>query len=176
MALKNGMHKVSAILVLLIITIVIPEVNAHQLFNSEEEKIGGYKIAVATDPEIPGPNSPSRLMVAITDYDGNDFVDVRAGLKIFKNDILIHEVLPKIHSTGHFDVQYSFPESGVYIVEIYIIDELGKEISSKFNIGIIQTFGYIFYSMVVIGATFPPTIIGIILFMKRRKAKQQMRS
>jgi len=155
----------------------IPEVNAHQIFNSEEEKIGGYRIQVATDPEIPGPGSPSRLMVAITDYDGRDFVDIRAGLKIFKNDVLIHEVMPRIYSTGHIDLQYTFPESGLYIVEVHIINELEKEISSKFNIGIIQTFGYIFYSMVVIGTTFPPTIIGIIYFMKRRKAKQQqMRS
>ena len=151
---------------------LLPEVEAHQLFNSEEEKIGGYRIQVATNPEIPGPGSPSRLLVAITDYDGNDLVDVKAGLKIFKNDVLIHEVVPRIYATGHIDLEYTFPESGLYIAEVDIIDPLGKVISSKFNIGIIQTFGYIFYSMVILGTFLSLSLIGGIYFMKRRKAKQ----
>jgi len=151
---------------------LLPEVEAHQLFNSEEEKIGGYRIQVATNPEIPGPGSPSRLLVAITDYDGNDLVDVKAGLKIFKNDVLIHEVVPRIYTTGHIDLEYTFPESGLYIAEVDIIDPLGKVISSKFNIGIIQTFGYIFYSMVILGTFLSLSLIGGIYFMKRRKAKQ----
>lgn len=53
-----------------------------QLFNSEEQKIGGYKIQITTDPEIPGPRNPSRVLVAITDYDGNDLIDVMVGLNI----------------------------------------------------------------------------------------------
>lgn len=160
------------IFTLLILTALIPEIEAHQLFNSEEEKIGGYKIAVATDPEIPGPGNPSRLMVAVTDYDGNDMIDVRAGIKIFKDEILIHETVPSIYSTGHIDLRYTFPESGLYIVEVGVITPEGKEISSKFNIGIIQTFGYIFFAMILVGAFMPPIIIGAILITRRRKAKQ----
>ena len=166
------MRKIFPIFALIILAALVPEVQGHQMFNSEEEKIGGYRIQVATDPEIPGPGNPSHLLVAITDYDGNDLVDIRAGLKIFKNDVLIHEVLPKIYSTGHIDLEYTFPESGLYIVEVSVIDPFGKEITSKFNVGIIQTFGYIFFAMIVVGATFPPTVIGIIYFMKRKKAKQ----
>jgi len=171
-ALKNGIHKISSILALLILIAIVPEASAHQLFNSEEEKIGGYKIAVATDPEIPGPGNPSRLMVAITDYDGIDLVDVRAGLKIFKDDILIHEIMPKIYTTGHIELEYTFPESGLYIVEVDVTNPSGKEISSKFNIGIIQTFGYIFFAMILVGAFTPAVIVGGIYFMKRKKAKQ----
>jgi hypothetical protein len=167
------MNKIFALLTLLtFFTLLIQDAEAHQLFNSEEEKIAGYKIAVSTDPEIPGPGNPSRLLVAITDYDGNDMVDVRAGLKIFKDDIMIHEVIPAIYSTGHIDLKYTFPESGLYIVEVDIIDPIGKEISSKFNIGIIQTFGYIFYSMVILGSFLSISLIVGIYFMKRRKAKQ----
>ena len=172
MALKKGMHKVSSIFALLMLITLVPEVEAHQLFNSEEEKIGGYKIQVVTDPEIPGPGSPSNLLVAITDYDGKDFVDVKAGVKIFKDDILIHEVVPKIYTTGHIDLKYTFPESGLYIVEVAVINPLGKEIVSKFNIGIIQAFGYIFYAMVILGSFLSLSLIVGIYFMKRRKAKQ----
>ncbi len=170
--MKNRGCKIYSLLALLSMITLIPEVQGHQLFNSEEQKIGGYKIAVATDPEIPGPGNPTRLTVAITDYDGYDMIDVRAGVKIFKNDILIHEIAPKIYSTGHTDIPYTFPESGLYIVQVGVITPEGREISSKFNIGIIQTFGYIFFSMVLVGAFMPPTIIGIIYLMKRRKAKQ----
>ena len=151
---------------------LIPEVDAHQLFNSEEEKIGGYRIQVATNPEIPGPGNPSHLLVAITDYDGKDLVDIKAGLKIFKNDVLIHEVVPKIYTTGHIDLEYTFPESGLYIVEVGIIDPFGKEISSKFNVGIIQTFGYIFYAMVILGSFLSVSLIVGIYFFKRKKARQ----
>lgn len=169
---QNGIHKICSIFALLMVIAVIPEVNAHQLFNSEEEKIGGYRIQVATDPEIPGPGNPSRLMVAIGDYDGNDVADVKAGLKIFKDDVLIHEVVPKIYPTGHIDLQYTFPESGLYIVEVDIITPLGKEIVSKFNIGIIQAFGYIFYAMVILGSFLSVSLIVGIYFFKRKKAKQ----
>ena len=172
MALNAGTYKLCSISALLIAMTLIPQVEAHQLFNSDEEKIGGYRIQVATDPEIPGPGNPSRLMVVITDYDGNDLIDVQAGVKIFKNEVLIHEVTPRIYSSSHFDVAYTFPESGMYIAQVDVINPFGKVLSSKFNIGIIQTFGYIFFAMVAIGVSFPPTIIGIVLFMKRRKAKQ----
>jgi len=160
---------------LLIMIALIPEVQGHQMFNSEEEKIGGYKIAVATDPEIPGPGNPSHLLVVITDYDSNDMIDVKAWIKILKDDILIHEVVPKIYSTGHIDIGYTFPESGLYIIEVGIITPQGKEIMSKFNVGILQTFGYIFLAMILVGAFMPPTIIGTILIMRRRKSKQALK-
>lgn len=168
---SNYMYRLCSILVLLTLVALVPA-EGHQMFNSEEEKIAGYKIAVATNPEIPGPGSPSHLLVAITDYDGNDMVDVRAGIKIFKDDILIHEVVPSIYSTGHIDLGYTFPESGLYIIEVTVTSPVGKEISTKFNVGIIQTFGYIFLAMILVGAFMPPTIIGTILIMKRRKSKQ----
>ena len=170
--MQNHRRKIYSMFALLIMIALIPEVQGHQMFNSEEEKIGGYKIAVATDPEIPGPGNPSHLLVVITDYDSNDMIDVKAWIKILKDDILIHEVVPKIYSTGHIDIGYTFPESGLYIVEVGIITPQGKEIMSKFNVGIIQTFGYIFLAMILVGAFMPPTIIGTILIMRRRKSKQ----
>ena len=170
--MQNHRRKIYSMFALLIMIALIPEVQGHQMFNSEEEKIGGYKIAVATDPEIPGPGNPSHLLVVITDYDSNDMIDVKAWIKILKDDILIHEVVPKIYSTGHIDIGYTFPESGLYIIEVGIITPQGKEIMSKFNVGIIQTFGYIFLAMILVGAFMPPTIIGTILIMRRRKSKQ----
>ena len=170
--MQNHRRKIYSMFALLIMIALIPEVQGHQMFNSEEEKIGGYKIAVATDPEIPGPGNPSHLLVVITDYDSNDMIDVKAWIKILKDDILIHEVVPKIYSTGHIDIGYTFPESGLYIIEVGIITPEGKEIMSKFNVGILQTFGYIFLAMILVGAFMPPTIIGTILIMRRRKSKQ----
>ncbi len=170
--MQNHRRKIYSMFALLIMIVLIPEVQGHQMFNSEEEKIGGYKIAVATDPEIPGPGNPSHLLVVITDYDGNDIIDVKAWIKILKDDILIHEVVPKIYSTGHIDIGYTFPESGLYIIEVGIITPEGREIMSKFNVGILQTFGYIFLAMILVGAFMPPTIIGTILIMRRRKSKQ----
>ncbi len=172
LALKADTYKLCYIFALLIIIALIPGVEAHQLFNSEEQKIGGYKIKITTDPEIPGPGKPSRILLAITDYDGNDLIDAKAGLKLFKNDVQIHEVTPRVYNTGHIEVPFTFPKSGIYVAEVEIPDGSGNAISSKFNLSIIQAFGYIFYSMIVIGACFPPTLLGVILFMKRRKAKQ----
>lgn len=175
MTVQIGKCVSCSLFVLLIIVTLVPAVEAHQMFNSAEQKIGGYRIQVATDPEIPLPETPSLLMVVITDSDGNDLYDVNAGLKIFKNDVLIHEVSPRIYSMGHIDMKYAFPESGIYIVEVSITDPYGKVIGSKFNIGILQPFGYIFYSMVIIGAFFPVTLIGVILFLRRRKKAKQTR-
>ncbi|MEM2759449.1 MAG: hypothetical protein QXU32_06990 [Nitrososphaerales archaeon] len=158
----------------LILVALLPETEAHQAFNAQEEVRGGYRISLSTDPEIPGPNNPTLLRIDVTDPNYNMLVDVRVGLKIFKNELLVHEVNPRIDADGHMDIQYSFPESGMYIVEVDVFDPYGKEIAAKFNVGVIQTFGYIFYSMVLVGAFFPAAVLGII-FLKRRKARQTQR-
>lgn len=162
----------SLFVMLMLVFVAIPA-EGHQIFNSESEKIGGYNIQVATDPEIPGPGSPSRVMVAITDSDGGDLADVNAGVRIFKDDRLLYESMPGIYPNGHFDLQFAFPESGMYMVEVTVKDQTGREISSKFNLGIIQTFGYIFYAMVMVGVFTPVCIIAGIYIVKKRRARLQ---
>ena len=172
---KTYIHKVCSILVFFTLAVFfVPESEAHNFFNSEEEKIAGYTIQVATDPEIPGPGNPSKLLVAITDSDGNDIFNVRAGVKLFKNDVLIHELTPRIYKSGHIDMGYTFPEAGMYLVEVTIIDSLGKEITAKFNVGIIQAFGYIFYSLILFALIFPASVFGTVYFMKRYKKRIKM--
>lgn len=172
---KTCIHKECSILVLFTLAVLfVPESEAHQLFNSDEERIAGYTIQIVTNPEIPGPGSPSKLLVGITDRDGKDVFDVRAGLKIFKDDVLLHELPPGIYKSGHIDMDYVFPESGLYIVEVTIIGPLGKEITAKFNIGILQTFGYIFYSLILFAIIFPAGVFGAVYFMRRQKNKSKV--
>lgn len=165
-------NKNFCISLLIVLALPVHGVYAHQAFNAQEEVRGGYRISMSTDPEIPGPNTPTLLRIDVTDPDYNMLFDVRAGVKIFKNEVLIHEVIPRIDTDGHFDIEYSFPDSGVYTVEVDVLDPYGKEIAAKFNLGIIQTFGYIFYSLIIFAVIFPATLLGIIYYNKKRRTKQ----
>jgi hypothetical protein len=170
--LGAGILKLCFVLALLVPFILPSEVWAHQAFNSQEETIGNYRIALSTDPEIPMPGKPTKLRIDVTDPDYNTLVDVRAGVRVFKNDVLVHEVQPHMYSIGDFEIEYTFPDPGMYMVEVYVLNPPDDEVSAEFNVGILQAFGYIFYSVVIFALAFPLTILGIIFFVKRRKAKQ----
>lgn len=172
--LSSALGTLAVLLSLTFVLTDFPDAYAHPLFNSDEENVGRYKIMISTSPEIPGPNEPTRILVAMTDRDGNDIIDVVAGLKIFNSkEVLIHEVEPRVYTDGHIDYEYTFPDHGMYVVEISLFDPYtGNDVTAKFNIGILQTFGYIFFSMIIVGAFFPATLVGAILLMRRRKAKQ----
>ena len=49
--------------------ILIPEVDAHPLFNSGEEWIGDYRVQIATLPEIPAVDEEIQVLFQVVDGD-----------------------------------------------------------------------------------------------------------
>ncbi len=159
-----------SILSLLVISI-IPLSFGHQLFNSEESRVGGYILQIATDPEIPIVGNLNKILFKISDRDYVDVIDARIGMKIYKNDILLKEWHPRILSNGHLEIDYIFIDPGIYIVEIDLYTFEGNVITESFNISTLNPFGYMFYSLVLIGVLFPASLFGFLLLYRRLKGK-----
>ncbi len=169
------MHQVSLLTIPLILTMLVSSAYAHQLFNSGEYRIAGYLIQIATQPEIPAPNTIATILTRVADNNGNDLNDVTIGLRILKNDTLVYAFPPTIARDGHLTLNYVFTEPGVYVIEVDVYNTDGSTVSAKFNIGIVREFGYIFISMVVLGAIMPAVIVaGIVIYKRRRKKEFQL--
>lgn len=162
-------------IIALALIVLFPNAYAHSAFNAQQEVIGNQRITISTNPEVPSLDKPTQIIIDVTDKDYNPLIDVRAGVKIFKNDALIHEFPSKILSDGHMDLEYTFPESGVYVIEVHSMNPFGNDVTAKFNIGVLQTFGYIFFSMVLVGAFFPAAIVGYVFFKRRKERKEKQR-
>ncbi len=160
--------------ILLLTIVYAPDAYGHGLFNSEMVKTGGFIIEVETQPEIPTTGTPSKILLRVTDYDSNEITNVIIGMRIYKDDVLLTEVAPTMLKNGHYEMDYTFTIPGNHIVEVDIYKDSEKVITEKFNMSTLYPFGYIFYSMVVIGALFPPSLFAFIYFMKRRKSKQSV--
>lgn len=167
------MHQVSLLTIHLILTMLASSAYAHQLFNSGEYRIAGYLIQVATQPEIPAPNTVTTILARVADNNGNDLSDVTIGLRILKNDTLVHAFPPITTKDGHLTLNYVFNEPGIYVIEVDVYNTDGSTLNVKFNVGIVREFGYIFISMVVLGAIMPAVIVaGIVIYKRRRKEFQ----
>ena len=55
--------------------------NGHQLFNSEERRIGGYIMQIGTDPEIPAVGKQIKILFRASDRDYNNLIDAFKILK-----------------------------------------------------------------------------------------------
>ncbi|MCS6767248.1 MAG: hypothetical protein NZ888_03555 [Candidatus Nitrosocaldus sp.] len=175
MVMVGGMRTAS-LKALLPLLLLLPytHASAHQLFNSGEYRIAGYLVQVATQPEIPAPGSIARILVRVADSDGNDLRDVTLGLSIFKNDTLVHAFSPMLARDGHLEINYIFEEPGVYVIVVDVYNSDGSIVTAKFNVGIVREFGYIFISMVVLGATMPAAVVAGIMIYKRRSKEREV--
>lgn len=154
-------------LILLLTLSYYNEAYAHQLFNSGEYRIAGYLIQVATQPEIPSTDTVAKILVRVADSNGRDLTDITVWVRLMKNDTLVHDFSPLFTRDGHLELNYIFHEPGVYVIEVNL-PTLDKDISAKFNIGIVREFSYIFISMIVLGAIMPAVLVAGIMIYKRR--------
>ena len=160
--------KVYALLVLIVLNIIIINAEAHSLFNSETNRIAGYKIQIATDPEIPSEGDNTKIMLAVTDRDGNELNEVILSLIILQGDRVELEYGPELVKNGHLAIDHRFSKPGIYIVEVSIYEN-DKIITTKFDIGVTRTLSMIFISLVIVGVFAP---VGLIVAIKLFKQKR----
>lgn len=147
------------------------DANAHSLFNSSEQKIGNYRVQIATQPEIPTVGEKSQLLFRVLDNDENEVSKFRMGVRIYYNEVLVDTILPQYHESGHWETDYVFTSPGnhVFRVDLYDVGENGSIISYTFNVSTLNPFGYIFYYVIIAGGF---AGIGIIIWsvLSRKKS------
>ena len=153
---------------------LIPEGEAHPLFNSGEEWIGDYRIQIATQPEIPAVDEEIQVLLRIVDADFEELDQFEMGIRIFHGGEQIDAVMPKMYQGGHTEMDYIFEMSGNHIfrVDLYNISEDGRVLTYTFNISAQNTFGFIFISAVTMGGMMT-AIIFIYVYVSKRRAKSK---
>ena len=153
---------------------LIPEAEAHALFNSGEEWIGDYRIQIATLPEIPAVNEEIQVLFQIVDADFQELDQFTMGIRIFYDGEQIDAIMPQMYQNGHMEMDYIFEMSGNHIfrVDLYNISQDGRVLTYTFNIGAQNTFGFIFIGAITMGGIMT-AIIFIYVYVSKRRAKSK---
>ena len=151
---------------------LIPETEAHPLFNSGEEWIGDYRVQIATLPEIPAVDEEIQVLFQVVDSDFQELDQFTMGIRVFYDGEQIDAIMPQMYQNGHMEMDYIFEMSGNHIfrVDLYNISQDGRVLTYTFNIGAQNTFGFIFIGAITMGGIMT-AIIFIYVYFSRRKAK-----
>ena len=153
---------------------LIPEAEAHALFNSGEEWIGDYRIQIATLPEIPAVDEEIQVLLRIVDADFEELDQFTMGIRIFYDGEQIDAVMPNMYQNGHMEMDYIFEMSGnhVFRVDLYDVAADGQPLTYTFNISSQDTFGFVFISAVTMGGIMT-AIIFIYVYLSKRRSKSK---
>ena len=153
---------------------LIPETEAHPLFNSGEEWIGDYRVQIATLPEIPAVDEEIQVLFQVVDGDFQELDQFTMGIRVFYDGEQIDAIMPQMYQNGHMEMDYIFEMSGNHIfrVDLYNISQDGRVLTYTFNIGAQNTFGFIFIGAITMGGIMT-AIIFIYVYVSKRRAKSK---
>jgi len=153
---------------------LIPEAEAHPLFNSGEEWIGDYRVQIATLPEIPAVDEEIQVLLRIVDADFEELDQFTMGIRIFYDGEQIDAVMPNMYQNGHMEMDYIFEMSGnhVFRVDLYDVAADGQPLTYTFNISTQDTFGFVFIGAVTMGGIMT-AIIFIYVYLSKRRSKSK---
>jgi len=162
-------------LLIIPMTNLSPEAEAHPLFNSGEEWIGDYRVQIATLPEIPNVGEKIQVLLRVVDADYQELDEFTLGIRIFYNEEQIDAVMPKVYQNGHIEMDYVFELSGNHIfrVDLYDVSKDGQALTYIFNISAQNPFGYIFISAITMGGIMTAIIFVYVYLSKRRSKPKQ---
>ena len=86
---------------------LIPETEAHSLFNSGEEWIGDYRVQIATLPEIPAVDEEIQVLFQVVDGDFQELDQFTMGIRVFYDGEQIDAIMPKMYQNGHMEMDLS---------------------------------------------------------------------
>ena len=154
---------------------LIPETEAHPLFNSGEEWIGDYRVQIATLPEIPAVDEEIQVLFQVVDGDFQELDQFTMGIRVFYDGEQIDAIMPKMYQNGHMEMDYIFEMSGnhVFRVDLYDIADGGQPLTYTFNISSQNTFGFVFISAVTMGGMMTAIIFVYVYWSKRRSKSKQ---
>jgi hypothetical protein len=155
------------------------QAHADPLKNSIRQVIGNYNMEMRTDPRIPVVGHVTSISLRISSVNGDDLVDLPIVIKISNGGKELERTHPILVPYGHYIYKYTFPEAGIYALDIDINDTnySGQDLVFTFPINVSTSFaGYILSSMLplVTGIVIVSAIatgIGVVIFLNRRKMR-----
>jgi len=156
--------------------------------NSDSEAIGNYEVVITTDPIIPAIDQMTHIQFKVFNYNQGSYGDNKLnyaeigvnhftmGVRIYHNDVLVHEFLPQYHDGSSWSTNYTFTQSGNHVlkVDLYNFDKDNNIVTYIFNVPVSTKFGPIFQYILISAAVGFTTILIWIRFVIRRKKTQHL--
>jgi len=162
-------------ILVIILSPVFSEANAHSMFNSAEEILGGYRIQVATLPEFPQIGETSQILFRVTDLNLEEVDRFTLGVRFFYNGQQIDAISPKSYTGGHVEMNYVWQNPGNHVVrvDLYDMDRTSGILTYTFNMGTQSPFGYVFIIAITVGAMSLGVVVTYIYFPEKLKFKSR---
>lgn len=141
----------------------------HPPFSTDSTRIGNYEIKIETTPPVPEIGKNTKIHFLVLDENGRPVNNFRMGIQIYHNDNLERSVLPTDYSSGRYDLDYVFKESGNHVIRVDLFDlKKGEVLSHAFNVGVLNFYMNMFTYIIISGLTGAAgIIIAIIIFQKK---------
>ena len=150
------------------------QVFADPLQGANKQRIGNYDVQMTTEPKSPGVGSPTGILIRIGGVNGDDLVDVPIVMRLVKDGVEIQRTSPLIVPYGHYTQQFSFPQSGRYVLYVDLNDYSysGETLTFTFFINVAGPSDYLYIAAPLV-AVVAVGIVSMMIFMKGKKKKKR---
>jgi hypothetical protein len=144
-------------LALLVIVLLVGngQVFADPLKNAYKQRIGNYDFEMTTEPKNPVVDEPTKVLLRIAGVNGDDLVDVPITITTVKNGVELQRTNPIIVPYGHYAYEYTFAETGKYVLYVDLKDYSYSGETLTFTFFVIVAGGLDYLYVVV------PTVAGV---------------
>ena len=141
----------------------------HPPFSTDSATIGDYEIKVETTPPVPEAGKITTIHFLVLDQNENPVDNFRMGVQIYYNDNIVNSFPSADHSSGKWDLDYTFKESGNHVIRVDLVDfKKGGMLSYAFNVSVLNFYMNLFTYLIIAGlAGAGGIIIAIILFQRK---------
>jgi len=169
------------IVVLLVVGLTLTtsgHVFADLLQGASKQRIGNYDVEMTTEPKSPtvgGSTSPTNILIRIAGVNGDHPADVPIMMRLVKDGVVLQTTNPIIVPYGHYIHEFTFEQSGRYVLYVDLNDYIysGEVLSFTFFINVSGPFDYLYVAVpsaiVVVGVG----IVSMLVFMKGNKKKNK---
>ena len=171
------------ILIVICTLSTVHSVSADLLSNSLQQRIGDYDVSINAVPREPISGQETRINIMITTVSNNPITDTPIAIRISDERNELVRTQPILLSSGHFSYNYSFNNSGIFLLSIDILDnpavgdsnDSNKKLSFDFPIRVSEPYSAEIANLkfpIIIAAVATGSVISLVLLKKFKKSKK----
>jgi hypothetical protein len=155
---------------------------ADLLQGASKQRIGNYDVEMTTEPKSPtvggssssSSSNPTNILIRIAGVNGDHPADVPIMMRLVKDGVVLQTTNPIIVPYGHYIHEFTFAQSGRYVLYVDLNDYIysGEVLSFTFFINVSGPFDYL-YVAVPSAIVVAVGILSVLLFMKAKKKKKK---
>ncbi|HXG05713.1 MAG TPA: hypothetical protein VNI77_00115 [Nitrososphaera sp.] len=166
----------SAVIVVLLLLFASGNVFADPLQNAYRQRIGNYDVEMTTEPLNPVVGTPTNVLIRVAGVNGDDLIDLPITLRLVKDGVEIQRTNPIIVPYGHHTQQYTFSETGRYVLYVDLNDYAysGETLTFTFFVNVAGELDMVYYVAAPSAAVAALGIAGSLMLMRKKNKKKRL--